>query len=420
MRGTFAALAVGLGLIGSSEAAAAERLWEFAVSPPTNVQPLPMSARPRSVSLVRVFVDMPEGERWASYGLQISINRGYLDWEGGRTDVDVKDLAPEFAQVVSAAGFAAPAKRDLFEGQTSSDLQVGAVISKIGGQFCFGCGITVPNDHGRGAATMSIEWQIYSPLERRVLATAKTQAAYETRENRLGVSHILNGAFRENVRLLLNTPEFRGVVLGGPTAGGPAPSLEPIRLNTLASRPRPIPDTVKSVVSVFASTGMGSGFLVSADGYLMTNQHVVGESKYVKVKWADGAETVGEVLRVDRARDVALIKTDPAGRRPLALRPNKVTLGEPVFAIGTPLDAKFQGSVTKGIVSATRTYDGLSYIQSDVVINNGNSGGPLIDGNGSVIGITVAGMEISGAPVGINLFIPIDDALKALALRPAT
>ena len=86
--------------------------------------------------------------------------------------------------------------------------------------------------------------------------------------------------------------------------------------------------------------------------------------------------------------------------------------------VGTPLDQRFQGSVTKGVVSATRVYEGRAYIQSDAVVNGGNSGGPLLDEEGSVVGITVSGMEIGGAPVGINLFIPIDDALRALSLTP--
>lgn len=119
------------------------------------------------------------------------------------------------------------------------------------------------------------------------------------------------------------------------------------------------------------------------------------------------------------AGTLALIKTSAVKPAPLVLRAASPQAGEAVYAIGTPLDAKFQGSVTKGIVSATRVYDGQSFIQSDAVINSGNSGGPLLDENGAVIGVCVSGYEVNGAPAGINLFIPIDDALKALALTPA-
>ena len=75
--------------------------------------------------------------------------------------------------------------------------------------------------------------------------------------------------------------------------------------------------------------------------------------------------------------------------------------------------------MTKGIVSATRVRDGLPYIQSDVAVTHGNSGGPLLDEKGRVIGITASGLTSNGTPIGLNFFIPIDDALKALSLSPA-
>lgn len=268
---------------------------------------------------------------------------------------------------------------------------------------------------------MSVEWQIYSPLERRVLATIRTRGAYETKESRPGATHILNGAFRENIRRLLNTPEFRDIVLSGAAMTSPAsqPLLTPVQFPRPVTVARSIPDATKAVVSVFSNAGMGSGFLISTDGHVLTNQHVVGDSRFVKLKWPDGSEVLGEVIRTDRRRDIALIKASSDKRSPLALRAAEPQVGEAVYAVGTPLDAKFQGSVTKGIVSATRTYDGLPFIQSDTVINSGNSGGPLIDEKGAVIGICVLGLDINGAPAGINLFIPIADALKALALTPA-
>jgi S1-C subfamily serine protease len=175
---------------------------------------------------------------------------------------------------------------------------------------------------------------------------------------------------------------------------------------------------MSSVAIVFAADGSGSGFLVSKDGYVLTNHHVVGGAKYVKLKWSNGEETLGEVIRSDRRRDVALVKTDAKGRAPLALRGGAPQLGDPVFAIGTPLDDKLQNTLTKGIVSANRVYEGQPFIQSDVAVTHGNSGGPLLDEKGRVLGLTVSGRAPDGAPVGLNFFIPIDDALRALALKP--
>jgi S1-C subfamily serine protease len=146
---------------------------------------------------------------------------------------------------------------------------------------------------------------------------------------------------------------------------------------------------------------------------------VAGDSGRVRVRWPDGTDTVGEVVRADRRRDVALIKTQ-ARARPLAIRHAPATLGETVFAIGTPLDRNLAGTLTRGVVStASRIYEGQPFIQSDVGVTHGNSGGPLIDEKGAVIGLTVIGLYADQSK-SLNLFIPIGEALKVLALQPAS
>ena len=229
-------------------------------------------------------------------------------------------------------------------------------------------------------------------------------------------------AFRENVRLLLADQRFRDIVLSSNETASTAPATDskniPITLAVAApALTRPIGDVPGSVVAVFTGSAMGSGFLISNDGYLLTNQHVVGGATTVRVRWSDGFETTGEVVRVDKRRDVALVKTSPHGRQPLALRRATPGVGDAVFAIGTPLDEKLQSTVTKGIVSANRILDGFAYIQSDVTIDHGNSGGPLVDDKGRVIGITVIKIAPDDGQRGLNLFIPIGDALDFLSLK---
>jgi S1-C subfamily serine protease len=271
-----------------------------------------------------------------------------------------------------------------------------------------------------GKMRMTVEWQIYDVLKREVIARIDTTAGGEERRRSVdGRGQVMLAAFRENVRALAADETFRRLITSSSTAvSSPTPS--PIALRTIAADKRPISSAADAVVAVFTGAGHGSGFLISPDGYLITNQHVVGDATQVRVRWSDKSESVGEVLRVDRRRDIALVKVDAGARKPLALRRAATDLGQVVFAIGTPLDPKLQGTVTRGIVSANRVFEGQAFIQSDVIINGGNSGGPLLDEAGNVIGVAVSGYEISGAPVGINLFIPIDDALKVLALQPAS
>jgi S1-C subfamily serine protease len=143
----------------------------------------------------------------------------------------------------------------------------------------------------------------------------------------------------------------------------------------------------------------------------------VGDAKQVRLRWSDGIETVGQVIRVAKNRDIALIKTDARDRIPLAIKRGAVSPGQRVYAIGTPLDKAFEGTVSSGIISANRTIEGLRYLQSDTNILPGSSGGALLDETGAVIGIAVSGYQKDGQAVGLNMFIPIGDAMDFLALE---
>ncbi|HKR89456.1 MAG TPA: trypsin-like peptidase domain-containing protein, partial [Phenylobacterium sp.] len=177
-------------------------------------------------------------------------------------------------------------------------------------------------------------------------------------------------------------------------------------------------EAIGGAVVIFSDDDMGSGVLISPDGYILTNQHVAGSSGQVRIRWADGAESAGQVVRADKRRDVALIKVDQAKGRPLAIRRSPVDVGETVYAIGTPMTEAYQNTVTRGIVSATRQLDGQTFIQSDAGMTHGNSGGPLVDEKGAVVGLADLTVDASKGST-INFFIPIDEALKALSLKPA-
>ncbi len=161
--------------------------------------------------------------------------------------------------------------------------------------------------------------------------------------------------------------------------------------------------------------GVGSGFILSADGYILTNAHVVDGATEVTVKLTDKREFKAKVIGADKRTDVALIKISAKGLpfvktgNPEASKP-----GQWVLAVGSPFG--LENSVTAGIISAkARRLDGDSYvnfIQTDVAINPGNSGGPLINLDGEVIGINSQIYSRSGGYMGISFAIPIDAALQ--------
>jgi S1-C subfamily serine protease len=227
-------------------------------------------------------------------------------------------------------------------------------------------------------------------------------------------------AFASNVRALAENAGFR-TALNAPkafTQGFVVPGQQSkIVLNgSLKAPARPVADAVGSVVTIMTGTGSGSGVLVSDDGYMLTNAHVVGDDKEVRVRWSDRIETLAQVVRVAKDRDVAIIKTNPRDRMPLAIKRGAVMPGQRVYAIGSPKGETFQGTVSSGIVSANREINGLRYIQSDTTVSHGSSGGALLDETGAVIGLTDLGIQNDG-PAGLNLFIPIGDAMDFLSLE---
>ena len=127
---------------------------------------------------------------------------------------------------------------------------------------------------------------------------------------------------------------------------------------------------------------------------ILTNSHVVGNADKVTIVTNGGLSFEGKVLKVNEERDVALIKTNSGIRlNPFHLDINNIESTSTVYAIGAPLSEKLSGTVTSGIISGMRMYDGFDWIQSDVSINPGNSGGPLVDSSGKLIGIIVSSLD---------------------------
>ena len=159
--------------------------------------------------------------------------------------------------------------------------------------------------------------------------------------------------------------------------------------------------------------GVGSGFILSADGYVMTNAHVVDGADEVLVTLTDKRELKARLVGADRRTDVAVVKVDASDLPYVKIGDaNRLKVGEWVVAIGSPFG--LENTVTAGIVSAKQrdTGDYLPFIQTDVAINPGNSGGPLLNLRGEVVGINSQIYSRSGGFMGISFAIPIDEAIR--------
>lgn len=215
------------------------------------------------------------------------------------------------------------------------------------------------------------------------------------------------------------TPTFAPPAL--PTAT-PAPSITATPAPTHTPPPSPTPTLAQMVegiasglVYIETSTGSGSGFIVDADGLVVTNAHVVERFESVDVALADGSEYRGRVLGVDEIADLALVQLQSSGRFEAMRLGNSdgMQVGDDVIALGFPLRYELGDSptVTRGIISSKRVTGGVEELQTDAAINPGNSGGPLVDRHGRVIGVNYAELALSdGNPVdNIGFSIAINE-----------
>ncbi|MPS49773.1 DegQ family serine endoprotease [Methylobacillus sp.] len=164
----------------------------------------------------------------------------------------------------------------------------------------------------------------------------------------------------------------------------------------------------------FKSQSLGSGFIISSDGYILTNAHVVREADEVIVKLSDKREFQAKIVGVDRRTDVALLKIDATGLPKVTIgNPEQLKVGEWVVAIGSPFG--LESTLTAGVVSAKGRAlpqeNFVPFIQTDVAINPGNSGGPLFNLKGEVVGINSQIYSRTGGYMGLSFAIPIDVAM---------
>ncbi len=348
-------------------------------------------------------------------------SRAFGDWRG--------ELGQIFHETLSQKGLnVAGDPKSLFkraESVSSAEYLVGARINEIRGNFC--------NAHhwwdGRplykysGEMYLAVEWTILSSLTKREVLKLETEGYHKQKKsNRSGIISTFNNAFASANENMLRSEDFKNISLGKDNSDIITVEYSALPIPKITLRRRPMNEAISSiipsVVTLRIGTGHGSGFVIAENGLIMTNQHVVGDAKRVGVILSNGLELEGEVLRTNAARDVALVKVPLRVPNALALRLAPVQRLEKVYAVGTPLREGLKSTVTTGIVSANRKLgrNKLQFIQSDVAISSGNSGGPLLDERGNVIGISVLklGPQESEA---LNLFIPIADALKALNIR---
>jgi hypothetical protein len=329
-------------------------------------------------------------------------------------------IAPEFPGIfleeLQKARYPLPADK-IFDTptdgpKTPATLQIGMLIKEMNANLC------AKSDGNLGGVYMKIYWEVYSPEAQRVVLERTTEGTFQPDLIvPIPLERFFFNAFRSAVRNLLAEQGYHYAITGAASIKPLPAGSDKLVLKGGGASAKPLKDIItdlrSAVVTVSSDTGSGSGFFVSRHGDLLTNHHVVGSAKFVKVKLATGRELLAEVIRSDKNADVALIKTEAVAVHPITISAVEPNVGEEVYVLGSPLGDKFSTTLTRGVLSAYRTLGKRRYLQSDVAILPGSSGGPLLDAKGKAIGISLGGLGAKGL-AGMNFFIPIKEALGKL------
>jgi S1-C subfamily serine protease len=335
------------------------------------------------------------------------------------------ELGDVFYDVLNNLGYSVAGDRaDIFNQQNSvrsAEYLIGGRIVDLKGNYCHKhhWWDGRPLNQFAGETYVKVEWSVFNTLTKDVIVTKTTEGhGKQLQPIADGVYSSFSQAFTDATERFAIDEQLRSLAIGNQIALSGSNDIKSSLTKVLqgeTSKKFSLNGVEPYVVTIRVGMGHGSGLIIGGDGYIITNAHVVGEAKSVQIISSLGIEIEGKVILVNKSRDVALIKTPIKLRKPVSINNQLPLVGSSIFAVGSPLKEELSMTVTKGIASAVRTdsASGNVFIQGDAAISPGNSGGPLFDEYGNVIGLSVAKFSGDNAS-GLNLFIPINEVFKNL------
>ena len=421
----FTSISVSIATIGFLAGCATPAVVKEVADKPVDSLDITAAANSKPIQLSKIVVKLKRGEHIGALqaGL-LCVGQGELNWKGGKLSIDSDEFTDAFKDELEKYSFKTVGDTSaLFEDPSSwkSEILVAGLIKELKANICYPMAGFGNFTSSKGEAFVKVEWQIYSKLDRSVVHSVGTEGSSKVTDASSGGGEtVVLNAFAQAARNLLADQKFREIIIRGgqtvkettfKTTGG---------VVATPGKATPMKDDASiwkdGVVTVYAGKGHGSGFVIG-ENLILTNHHVIGDSNKLVVKFGSGFEVSGEVIAYNSGRDVAAIKINASLPKYFSIKRELSSIGSEVFAIGSPLSDEYGSTVTKGIISEYRDEGGKKFIQSDVNVRPGNSGGPLVTKNGQVIGMTVSGVQINGTGQGINFFIPIGDALDALNIK---
>ncbi len=337
---------------------------------------------------------------------------GYYGISSASLDVSDIKFTKAMQTALSSAGYTIVGTNTMFSGKSDvPDLALGGEVTWF-----------TKDTRGRGfQVSVLVHWSLYSVTQENVIYETTT-GGYSDSKNDGGFNGELTLALKDALAGVMYDPKFQDLAAKKsetPTTALGAISIPKPAVKKFSGYSAVVKESVGSVVTIKTNFGYGSGFIISESGYILTNHHVVNSAEKIDVVFENGFSFEAKLIRSSESKDVALIKISGSGFKPLVLNASDDLsgLGAEVIAIGTPENVKLGQTVTKGIISGKRELDEKVYLQTDVAINSGNSGGPLINtSTGEVIGIVAAKIKAKGVE-GLGFAIPIAEAIAALSLK---
>lgn len=392
---------------------------------------VPDGKETKSINLGKMVVKVPRGQVIGQLKAGFAcFVVGQKTWKGGSRGAGDSEFSSIFFEELKRNNYNVVGDpTDLFGSKApAAEISVGGLITSMASDICY------PNTNayfmdkmnGRSKASISVEWQVYSNMDKKVIFKTASTGEAERNFSDGNADEVMYLAFTSAVQGLLANKQFLDTVVesgkdtgnnavqGNPGEAQTGNAAEAIIVSAQAKQTRTLAEVQKSVV-VLELGGHGSGVLIGDEGYILTNHHVVNGVKRMRVLFSDGTKAEGVVVKSEPKQDVGLVKLESSPVKGLPLRLEDLAPGTEVYAVGAPLDTSNRGTITKGVVSSYRfKKDGSRWLQSDTNVTFGNSGGPMVDAQGRVVGLTSWG---SREYKGLSYFVPIADGLRALDIQ---
>ena len=261
---------------------------------------------------------------------------------------------------------------------------------------------------------LAISWQLFDTVEDGVVYTATTRGFLQYDKAEVSSDRIGKDLLEATVKRLTARERFL-LVLQGQQAESAVQRDEPVTLQACPDAPGGVEGTLAATWVIRQGSSGGSAVMLSPDGYLLTAAHVVTPGARLTARSQDGEPVPATLLLRDSVQDVALLRIEGEGLACLPPVGAELKQGDPLLVAGAPLGDVLDFSVSRGIVSGFREFNGRRYVQTDTSINPGNSGGPMVDEEGQLVGI--ASWKLSGEGLeGLGFGVPVEVALDTLQI----